>query len=69
MLNQLQIKNDLVGDHRDTAVILINLGTPDAPTRKDVRRYLAQFLCDPRVVEMPQWLWQPILHGDRAAAA
>ncbi|TDV35560.1 ferrochelatase [Paraburkholderia caballeronis] len=47
----------------DTAVLLINLGTPDAPTPRDVRRYLAEFLSDPRVVEMPQWLWQPILRG------
>ena len=44
-------------------VLLINLGTPDAPDAKSVRRYLAEFLSDPRVVELPQWLWQPILRG------
>jgi len=44
-------------------VLLINLGTPDAPDAPSVRRYLAEFLSDPRVVEIPQWLWQPILRG------
>ena len=43
-------------------VLLINLGTPDAPTTKAVRRYLAQFLSDPRVVEIPRALWKPLLH-------
>ncbi|MBP0591027.1 ferrochelatase [Paraburkholderia sp. LEh10] len=46
--------------HR-VAVLLINLGTPDAPTPRAVRRYLAQFLSDPRVVEIPSLLWQIIL--------
>jgi ferrochelatase len=44
-------------------VLLINLGTPDAPDAKSVRRYLAEFLSDPRVVEIPKLVWQPILHG------
>jgi protoporphyrin/coproporphyrin ferrochelatase len=44
-------------------VLLINLGTPDAPTTAAVRRYLAQFLSDPRVVEIPRALWTPLLHG------
>ncbi len=44
-------------------VLLVNLGTPDAPTPSAVRRYLAEFLADPRVVEIPAALWQPILHG------
>ena len=44
-------------------VLLINLGTPDAPTAAAVRRYLAEFLSDPRVVEIPQLVWQPILRG------
>jgi len=44
-------------------VLLVNLGTPDAPTPGAVRRYLAQFLSDPRVVEIPRALWWPILHG------
>ncbi|MCP4407150.1 MAG: ferrochelatase [Gammaproteobacteria bacterium] len=43
-------------------VLLVNLGTPDAPTTTAVRRYLAQFLWDPRVVEIPRILWWPILH-------
>ena len=47
----------------DTAVILVNLGTPDAPDPKAVRRYLREFLSDPRVVEIPQVVWQPILRG------
>jgi ferrochelatase len=46
-----------------TAILLCNLGTPDAPTAPAVRRYLAQFLSDPRVVEIPKALWWMILHG------
>ena len=44
-------------------ILLVNLGTPDAPTPKALNRYLAQFLRDPRVVEIPRLLWWPILHG------
>lgn len=44
-------------------VLLINLGTPDAPEIRAVRRYLAEFLSDPRVVEIPKFAWKPILHG------
>lgn len=44
-------------------VLLVNLGTPDAPTTQAVRRYLAEFLWDPRVVELPRPLWWLILHG------
>ena len=44
-------------------VLLVNLGTPDAPDTASVRRYLAEFLSDPRVVEIPQLVWQPILRG------
>ncbi len=43
-------------------VLLCNLGTPDAPTRRAVRRYLKQFLSDPRVVELPRMLWWPVLN-------
>jgi ferrochelatase len=46
-----------------TAVLLCNLGTPDAPTASAVRRYLAEFLGDHRVVEIPRLLWMAILHG------
>ncbi len=46
-----------------TGVLLVNLGTPDAPTAKAGRRYLSEFLWDPRVVEIPRSLWWLILHG------
>ena len=45
-----------------TAVVLVNLGTPDEPTTPAVRRYLKQFLSDPRVVEIPRAVWWLILH-------
>jgi len=58
---------NVVGFTHDTAhplgVLLINLGTPDAPTKPAVRRYLAEFLADPRVIEAPRSLWWLILHG------
>ena len=44
-------------------VLLVNLGTPEAPTPGAVRRYLAEFLSDRRVVEIPPLVWQPILRG------
>ena len=58
----------LPGDHPPVAsgqigVLIVNLGTPDAPEAGPVRRYLAEFLSDPRVVEIPAALWQPILRG------
>ncbi len=46
-----------------TGVLLVNLGTPEAPTPAALRRYLARFLSDPRVVDLPRWLWRPVLHG------
>ena len=46
-----------------TGVLLVNLGTPDEATPSAVRRYLAEFLADPRVVEIPKLLWMLILHG------
>ncbi len=51
------------GSAQRTAVLLLNLGTPDAPTPAALRRYLAEFLWDPRVVEIPRPLWWLILHG------
>ena len=45
------------------SILLVNLGTPAAPTAEAVRDYLAEFLADPRVVKLPRWLWLPILHG------
>jgi ferrochelatase len=44
-------------------VLLVNTGTPDAPTPEAVRRYLDVFLSDPRVVEVPRWIWWLALHG------
>jgi ferrochelatase len=44
-------------------ILLVNLGTPSAPTAKALRTYLAEFLSDPRVVEIPRLLWMCILHG------
>jgi ferrochelatase len=44
-------------------ILLVNLGTPSAPTPEAVRAYLAEFLSDPRVVKLPRFLWLPILHG------
>ncbi len=46
-----------------SAVLLLQLGTPDEPTPAALRRYLREFLSDPRVVEIPRALWLPILHG------
>ena len=55
--NHPAIATDKIG------VLLVNLGTPDGYDFWSVRRYLAEFLSDPRVVELPRWLWQPLLHG------
>ncbi|GAB4120046.1 MAG: ferrochelatase [Rubrivivax sp.] len=51
------------GSAPTTAILLVNLGTPDAPTAPALRRYLAEFLSDPRVVEIPRLAWWPILYG------
>ena len=50
-------------DAPDTAVLAVNLGTPETPTAPAVRRYLAEFLSDRRVVAIPPLLWQPLLRG------
>ena len=47
----------------DIAVLLLNLGTPAAPTPRAVRRYLAEFLSDARVIDYPRWLWLPLLYA------
>ncbi|MBD2779472.1 ferrochelatase [Xenorhabdus sp. 42] len=44
-------------------VLLVNLGTPDAPTPEAIKRYLAKFLSDRRVVDLPSFIWKPILYG------
>ena len=46
-----------------TGLLLVNLGSPAQPTAAATRRYLAEFLSDPRVVEIPRLVWWPILHG------
>jgi len=58
----------LPNDHPPVAakkigVLLVNLGTPDAPDKQSVKRYLKEFLSDKRVVEIPSIIWQPILRG------
>lgn len=49
--------------HGKTGLLLMSLGTPEAPTYSAVRRFLAEFLSDPRVIETPRLLWLPILYG------
>lgn len=51
------------GTPAKTGILLVNLGTPDAPTAAAVRPYLKEFLSDPRVVEIPQPVWWLILNG------
>lgn len=51
------------GSPERLGVLLVNLGTPAAPDAASVRRYLKQFLSDPRVIETPRWLWWLILNG------
>ena len=46
-----------------TGVLITNLGTPDAPTPAALRKYLAEFLSDPRVIEVPKFIWWFVLHG------
>ena len=51
------------GTYHGSGILLTNLGTPDSPTTAAVRRYLAEFLSDPRVVEAPRAFWLPVLYG------
>jgi ferrochelatase len=50
------------GEGPKAAVLLVNLGTPKAPQAREVGRYLREFLSDPRVVDLPRWLWLPLLY-------
>ena len=50
-------------DQERIGVLLVNLGTPSAPKPEAVRAYLREFLSDTRVVELPKWVWQPLLRG------
>jgi len=51
------------GSGEKLGILMANLGTPDAPDTKSVRRYLNQFLSDPRIIELPRLVWLAILHG------
>jgi len=51
------------GSDEKLGVLIVNLGTPDAPDTSSVQRYLRQFLSDPRIIELPRALWMLILHG------
>lgn len=51
------------GEPSRIGVLICNLGTPSAPDTRSVRKYLAEFLSDKRVVELSDWIWKPILHG------
>ena len=51
------------GSEERLGVLMVNLGTPEAPQTAPVRRYLAEFLSDPRIIELPRWLWNILLHG------
>lgn len=48
---------------KENGLLLVNLGSPRSTNVSDVRQYLAEFLGDPNVIEMPRWFWKPILHG------
>lgn len=63
MTKSKEAHNYLHGAKERIGILLVNLGSPEAPTASAVRRYLAEFLWDPRVVEMPRPLWWLILHG------
>ena len=62
MRYQGQTEYDHQGKEQPQGILLTNLGTPDAPTTASVRRYLREFLADPRVVEIPRILWMLILY-------
>ena len=57
------VQENLENKASKIGILLVNLGTPDAPTPVALRRYLGEFLADPRVTELPRWLWWLILHG------
>jgi ferrochelatase len=62
-MNMYSAAPENLNSRTTTGVLLVNLGTPDAPTPAALRRYLAEFLADPRITELPRWLWWFILHG------
>ena len=62
-MTQPDLQNFHHANPRRPGVLLVNLGTPDAPDRASVRRYLKEFLWDPRVVEVPRVVWWFVLNG------
>jgi len=63
MKSRFSAKTSTTISNAKTAVLLTNLGSPDEPTSSALRRYLSEFLSDPRVVEIPRLIWLIILHG------
>jgi len=63
MKSRFSAKSSTTEKQAKTAILLTNLGSPDAPTSGALRRYLREFLSDPRVVEIPRLVWLIILHG------
>lgn len=61
--NEINVTNYSHNTQATTGILITNLGTPDAPSAEALRRYLGEFLADPRIVEMPRLLWWLILHG------
>ena len=55
------MKNEYIDSNNKIGVLISNLGTPDSPSRKDLKKYLNQFLMDKRVIDLPRLLWIPIL--------
>ncbi len=63
MVSQLRPTSPAGRDAPAVGVLLVNVGSPEAPTAEALRPYLAEFLGDPRIIELPTWLWWPLLHG------
>lgn len=61
-MNQYIGTNNTQHTRACTGILITNLGTPDAPTVSALRRYFAEFLADPRIVEMPRWIWRILLY-------
>ena len=61
MVKYIGEKDYVHGSKEKTGVLITNLGTPDAPERRELKVYLNQFLSDPRVIELPKFLWQALL--------
>ena len=55
------MKDEYKNSNKNIGVIITNLGTPDSPTKNDLKKYLNQFLMDRRVIDLPRILWIPIL--------